>query len=203
MKTFLAVIVLLWVSLIAAHAGDCRVVTVVKQPALAIATANLTAGYVVDAAAYQFRVSPSFNNYPQYEKTKFSAKPSTLSEADYKAIAKELLALMEQKKIITSDNTPEPLLSAPRSLPEGEQQLLLKNCLECHGLRGAAKGGFWMVDYKTKEPLADLDWTKIDNRINSEDPDFQMPPPNIRKQNGEEEVQKLKDWISSKKGGEE
>lgn len=171
MKVFLVGV--LTVSL--AVAGDCRIVNqqVVYPNALVVGAIPLNQAYLLDTAAYQYRVNPSFSSHQEYlSKSKSVVKSKgTLSGDDHKAIALEVLNLMREQGIVTGG---EPVQAKPTEVVNPAAGIIESRCAKCHS-SDDPKGGLILVD-GNGDALKSLPWKKITSRVNSSDPELRMPP---------------------------
>lgn len=172
MKVFLVGI--LTVSL--AVAGDCRIVNqqqVVYPNALAVGAIPLNQAYLLDTAAYQYRVNPSFSSHQEYlSKSKSVVKSNgSLSTDDHRAIAVEVLNLMREQGIVTGG---EPVQAKPAEVVSPAAGVIETRCAKCHS-SDDPKGGLILVD-GNGAALKSLPWKKITSRVNSTDPGLRMPP---------------------------
>lgn len=177
-----------------AFAGDCRVVSqqVVYPNAVAVGAVPLTAGYLVDLQAYQYRVNPAFGSYQEYQagKSKSVVKSqSRLSSEDHRAIALEVLALMREQGIVTGESPQSHPVEVVASPAAG---IIAVRCAKCHGPVDP-KGGLILVD-ATGSALKSLPWKKIQGRVNSPDPELRMPPKGMP----EEETVQLNEFLKGK-----
>lgn len=172
MKTF--IVGVLCCSL--AIAGDCRIVAqqqVVYPNALAVGAIPLNQAYLLDTAAYQYRVNPSFSSHQEYlSKSKAVVKSKgSLSTDDHKAIALEVLNLMREQGIVTGG---EPVQAKPTEVVSPAAGIIETRCAKCHS-SDDPKGGLILVD-GNGDALKSLPWKKITGRVNSSDPELRMPP---------------------------
>ncbi len=171
MKTF--IVGILCCSL--AIAGDCRIVNqqVVYPNALAVGAIPLNQAYLLDTAAYQYRMNPSFSSHQEYlSKSKSVVKSKgSLSGDDHKAIALEVLNLMREQGIITGG---EPVQAKPTEVVNPAAGIIESRCAKCHSADDP-KGGLILVD-GNGDALKSLPWKKITGRVNSSDPELRMPP---------------------------
>lgn len=193
MKVFLVGI--LTVSL--AVAGDCRIVNqpqVVYPNALAVGAIPLNQAYLLDTAAYQYRVNPSFSSHQEYlsGKSKAVAKAKgSLSTDDHRAIALEVLNLMREQGIVTGG---EPVQSKPAEVVNPAVKLLVSKCASCHSAY-TADGGFVITEGSGLLSLPPWKWEKVRNYINRDD-DLRMPRgPN---KFSEEELNIVNAWLKGK-----
>lgn len=203
MKTF--IVGILCCSL--AVAGDCRIVNqqVVYPNALAVGAIPLNQAYLLDTAAYQYRVNPSFSSHQEYLSGKSKAvvkSKGSLSTDDHRAIAAEVLNLMREQGIVTGgepvqakgeDDDPiividDPVLGADANA----HQIITSRCAKCHS-RSDPKGGLVMFD-KDGKVLKTLPWKKISSRVNSSDPEVRMPPKGLPA----EELAQLNSFLKGK-----
>lgn len=160
-----------------AIAGDCRIVNqqqVVYPNVLAVGAIPLNQAYLLDTAAYQYRVNPSFSSHQEYLSGKSKAKvksKGSLSTDDHKAIALEVLNLMREQGIVT-DN--QPVQASPVQATEQYSAIIANRCAKCHS-SDDPKGGLILVD-GNGDALKSLPWKKITSRVNSSDPELRMPP---------------------------
>ncbi len=71
--------------------------------------------------------------------------------------------------------------------------ILSENCFECHGPDKAARKAKLRLDRKG----GDKDWSALVKRINSRDPEEQMPPPKTGKKLKPKQIEMLRGWVES------
>lgn len=179
-----------------AIAGDCRIVAqqqVVYPNALAVGAIPLNQAYLLDTAAYQYRVNPSFSSHQEYlSKSKSVVKSKgSLSGDDHKAIALEVLNLMREQGIVTGG---EPVQASPADVASPAAKLLIAKCASCHSA-STADGGFVITEGDGLLSLPGWKWAQVKNYINRED-DLRMPRgPN---KFSEEELNVVNAWLKGK-----